>query len=213
MSAGNRPFYYENGELCCEAVPLRRIAARVGTPCYIYSASRILARYREFDRALGDYPHQICYSLKANANLHLLRLLARHGAGFDIVSGGELFRVIEAGGRAGRTVFSGVGKTAEEIDYALRSGVMLFNCESEGELRLLSEQASRRNMRARAGLRVNPQVDAKTHPYIATGLREHKFGIPMRQAEDLLWRFSEFVSGTFLPSPLTREGSIGSAGK
>jgi diaminopimelate decarboxylase len=181
-------FPYRDGELHCEGVSLRRIAEAAGTPCYVYSATAVIERYAEFDRALGAYPHRICYSLKANANLHLLRLLARKGAGFDIVSGGELFRALAAGARADRIVFSGVGKTAEELEYALRAGVLLFNCESEAELRLLGEIAVRMKKPARAGLRVNPQVNARTHPYIATGLREHKFGIPMREAEKLYLR-------------------------
>jgi diaminopimelate decarboxylase len=176
---------YRSGELFCEGVSVAKIVQRIGTPAYIYSASRIVARYREFDRSFGSYPHLVCYSVKANGNLQLLRLLARQGAGFDIVSGGELFRVLEAGGRADQVVFSGVGKTAEEIDYALRSGILLFNCESESELRLLSERASRRKQTARVALRVNPHIEARTHPHIATGLRQHKFGIAMEVAERL----------------------------
>ncbi len=164
---------------------MREIAARVGTPAYLYSCGRIRERYGQFVRALGGNNNLICYAVKANDNLALLRLLAGEGAGFDIVSGGELYRVLKAGGRASRVVFSGVGKTAEEIDYALKAGILLFNCESESELRLLSERAVKKKIRARVALRVNPQVNAKTHPYIATGLREHKFGISIRDAEKL----------------------------
>jgi diaminopimelate decarboxylase len=178
-------FRYRNRELHCEGVPLQEIAQEVGTPAYIYSGNRLVSHYREFDRALGSHPHMICYSVKANGNLQLLRLLARQGSAFDIVSGGELYRVLEAGGRPSRVVFSGVGKTAEEMDYALRSGILLFNCESESELRLLGERAIRQMKKARVALRVNPHVEARTHPHIATGLREHKFGIEMSEAERL----------------------------
>ncbi|MBI4465306.1 MAG: diaminopimelate decarboxylase [Acidobacteria bacterium] len=178
-------FFYRNEELYCEQVPLRKIAEAAGTPAYVYSAPQIVARFLEFDRALGDDPHLVCYAVKANSNLEILRLLARRGAGFDVVSGGELFRVLQAGGKASRTVFSGVGKTAEEMDYALRAGILLFNCESENELRLLSQRATRLRKQARVALRVNPQVSAATHPYIATGLEEHKFGIEMAAADRL----------------------------
>jgi diaminopimelate decarboxylase len=182
------PFRYQGNVMHCDGVSLERIAQTAGTPAYVYSAGHLLSRYCEFDKAFGRYPHHICYSVKANGSLHLLRWLARKGAGFDIVSGGELFRVLQAGGRADRTVFSGVGKTAEEIDYALREGVRLFCCESESELKLLSERAARLKKRARVALRVNPEVKARTHPYITTGLREHKFGIAMREAEKLYLR-------------------------
>jgi diaminopimelate decarboxylase len=178
-------FRYRGGELYCEGVPVHRIVESVGTPAYVYSSGQILVHYRQFERALGKYPHLICYAVKANANLEVLRLLAKQGAGFDIVSGGELFRVLEAGGRPSRVVFSGIGKTAEELDYALRSGILLFNCESESELRLLSERASRMKRTARAALRVNPHINAQTHPHIATGMQEHKFGIEMAAAERL----------------------------
>ncbi len=178
-------FRYRDGALFCEGVSVAEVVQRIGTPAYIYSANQIAAHYRKFNRAFGRYPHMICYSVKANGNLQVLRLLARLGSGFDIVSGGELFRVLQAGGRADRVVFSGVGKTAEEIDYALRSGILLFNCESESELRLLSERASRLQQTARVALRVNPHIEARTHPHIATGLRQHKFGIEMEAAEQL----------------------------
>ncbi|HWP84035.1 MAG TPA: diaminopimelate decarboxylase, partial [Terriglobia bacterium] len=184
-AAPSGAFRYRQGELYCEAVPLREIVRTVGTPAYVYSAQGVVSRYRAFDRALGTYPHMICYSVKANGNLHLLRLLARQGSGFDIVSGGELYRVLEAGGKPSRVVFSGVGKTVEELDYALRSDILLFNCESESELRLLGERAARQRKQARAALRVNPHVEARTHPHISTGLREHKFGIEMAAAERL----------------------------
>lgn len=185
---GAEAFSYRNGELYCDGVPARRIADQVGTPAYVYSGRRIAARFDEFNGALGNYPHMVCYSVKANSNLAILRLLARRNAGFDIVSGGELFRVLQAGGKASRTVFSGVGKTAAEMDYALRSGILMFICESESELRLLSERAHRLRATARVALRVNPQVSAETHPYIATGLEEHKFGLEMPVAEELYER-------------------------
>ncbi len=192
MSRAASAFAYRNGELYCDAVPARVIADAVGTPTYVYRSREILARYREFQQAFGNYPHLICYSVKSNANLGILRLLAKQRAGFDIVSGGELYRVLAAGGKASRTVFSGVGKTAAEMDYALRAGVLLFNCESESELRLLSERTARLGKQASVGLRVNPHVDATTHPYIHTGLTEHKFGIEMEAAEDLYRRAQEW---------------------
>ena len=176
-------FERHDGALHCEQVPLTTIAAEVGTPSYVYSASAIRARYRAYAAALQGVPHELHFAVKANSSLAVLALLAREGAGFDIVSGGELFRVIQAGGDPRRTVFSGVGKTAEEIDYALESGVASFNCESEGELAALRELAARRGRAPSVALRVNPDISAETHPYISTGLSEHKFGIPIEQAE------------------------------
>lgn len=164
-------------------MPLASIAARTGTPVYVYSADAILARYREYDAAFGDASHQVCYAVKANSNLAILNLLARAGAGFDIVSGGELFRVLKAGGDPRRIVFSGVGKTEAEIDDALGHGILSFNCESDGELDVLSRVATRRGQQANVALRVNPDVDASTHPYISTGLRENKFGIDIAEVE------------------------------
>ena len=177
------PFSYLHDQLCCGPVPLRDIAAAAGTPVYVYSADAILAQYRVYDQAFGAAPHQVCYAVKANSNLAVLHLLARRGAGFDIVSGGELFRVLEAGGDPGRIVFSGVGKTEAEIDYALGHGILSFNCESDAELDVLSRVATRRGQRANVALRVNPDVDASTHPYISTGLRENKFGIDIAEVE------------------------------
>lgn len=169
--------------LAIENVPLPRIASDAGTPCYVYSSAQILDRFREYQRALEGTPHTICYAVKANSNLAILRLLANAGAGFDIVSGGELFRVLKAGGAASKTVFSGVGKTADEIEYALKNGIHGFHCESEPELQLIDQLAGRRGAKARVALRVNPDVDAATHPYISTGLKEHKFGIDIAEAE------------------------------
>jgi len=172
--------------LYCEQFPLSELAQKFGTPLYVYSASMVMQRVRLFDRAFGRVPHTICYAVKANSNLTLLRMLAREGCGFDVVSGGELERVRMASPAAvKRTVFSGVGKTREEIETALRAGILLFNVESEEELNLLAACAARRRKTVRIGLRVNPEVSAPTHAYISTGLRKHKFGIPIEQARQL----------------------------
>jgi diaminopimelate decarboxylase len=175
-------YHYSDNRLFCEQVDLEEIAKSVGTPCYVYSAQSILDAYHAYDDSLGDLPHLVCYAVKANSSLAILAMLARAGAGFDIVSGGELFRVIKAGGDPVRTVFSGVGKTGEEIEQALRSGIRNFNCESEGELDEIDSVAAKLGMTAQFSLRVNPDVDAVTHPYISTGLRDHKFGIDIADA-------------------------------
>jgi diaminopimelate decarboxylase len=175
-------FSYSGNDLYCEQVPLADLAARAGTPAYVYSSQSILANYRAYDDALGDLPHLVCYAVKANSSLAVLALLARAGAGFDIVSGGELYRVIQAGGDPSKVVFSGVGKTAAEVEYALASGIRGFNCESEAELALIDALAARRGVKAAFSIRVNPDVDAATHPYISTGLSRHKFGIDIREA-------------------------------
>jgi diaminopimelate decarboxylase len=185
-------FSYQDNSLYCEDVPLVKIAKAVGTPCYVYSASGIRNAYRAYDRAFTDLPHNVCYAVKANATLAVLALLAKAGAGFDIVSGGELFRVLEAGGSPARVVFSGVGKTALEIEFALAKGIHSFNCESEAELALLDALAARANVTARFALRVNPDVNASTHPYISTGMREHKFGIDIAEAEAVYDRSRAF---------------------
>jgi diaminopimelate decarboxylase len=172
--------------LYCEDVPLQNLAERYGTPLYVYSAAMIRERYAAFDAAFRGLPHTICYSVKANSNLSILRLLARQGCGFDVVSGGELERVLAADRKAAkRVVFSGVGKTREELTAALRAGIMLFNVESESELWALAECAGRLRKTAPLALRVNPDVAAETHPYISTGLRKHKFGVPIREARAL----------------------------
>jgi diaminopimelate decarboxylase len=172
--------------LQCEDVDIIRLAEKFGTPLYVYSAEAIRARYRAIDAAFSGVPHTICFSVKANFNLSILKLLAKLGAGFDIVSGGELQRVLKAERKAvRRTVFSGVGKTAPEIDAALRAGILLFNVESESELLMLSARAAALKKRARLGLRVNPDVAAETHAYISTGLHEHKFGVPIDAAREL----------------------------
>ena len=176
-------FEYRDKRLVCEEASLKELAESAGTPCYVYSSRTILDRYRAYDRAFGDVPHTVCYAVKANSNLHLLKLLAGEGAGFDIVSGGELYRVLEAGGDPRKVVFSGVGKTTEEIGYALDCGILAFNCESEAEIELIDSIAGAKGKKARVAVRVNPDVDASTHPYISTGLRQHKFGVDIDEAE------------------------------
>ncbi len=178
-----RAFQYRDRALYCEDVALADIAERAGTPCYVYSSATILEHYRAYDETFGATPHTICYAVKANGNLALLRLLAQAGAGFDIVSGGELFRVLKAGGDPARIVFSGVGKTAAEINDALTAGIFNFNCESEPELALIDALAHRRGIQARVALRVNPDVEADTHHYISTGRLAHKFGVDIGEAE------------------------------
>jgi len=175
-------FVYRDGELYAESVPLSRIAAQLGTPCYVYSRATLERHWHAFDRAFAGHDHLVCYAVKANSNLAVLNLLARLGSGFDIVSGGELERVLRAGGDAGKTVFSGVGKSTAEIGAALDAGVLCFNVESEPELERINRIAVERGAQAPVSLRVNPDVDAKTHPYIATGLKQNKFGIPIAQA-------------------------------
>jgi diaminopimelate decarboxylase len=179
---------YRDHSLYLEDTPLADIARREGTPCYVYSRAAILERFQAYHQAFGDLPHKVCYAVKANGNLAILKLLADAGAGFDIVSGGELFRVLQAGADPGTVIFSGVGKTAQELDYALEHKIRSFNCESEPELALIDALASRRGIQARVALRVNPDVDAATHPYISTGLRQHKFGIDIAQAGEVYGR-------------------------
>jgi diaminopimelate decarboxylase len=185
-------FLYSGGKLYCELVDLDAIARSAGTPCYVYSAQSILDAYRAYDDAFGDMPHMICYSVKANSTLGILSLLARAGCGFDIVSGGELYRVLQAGGDPSRVVFSGVGKTAAEIQLALNSGIHNFNCESEAELAEIDAIAEKLDVTARFSLRVNPDVDAATHPYISTGLRDHKFGVDIAEAPAVYHRAKAF---------------------
>jgi len=173
-------------ELHAESLSLTRLAERFGTPLYVYSAAAIRERYRTFDQAFREFPHTVCYSVKANSNLSILKLLAKLGSGFDIVSGGELQRVLAVEKKAAaNVVFSGVGKQAGEIDAALRAGILLFNIESAGELELLAARAAHLRKRADFAIRVNPDVAANTHPYISTGLHEHKFGVPWRDAAEL----------------------------
>ena len=170
-------FSYRDGELYCEGVSLGKLASEHGTPLYVYSAKTIRDHYRRLDEALSGLDHRVCFAMKANSNLAVLDLLAREGAGFDIVSGGELFRVLKAGGRADACTFAGVGKTREEIEYALEQGVYSFNVESEAELEFINEVAGAMGRKAPVALRVNPDVDAQTHKYISTGKSHNKFGI------------------------------------
>ena len=182
-------FTYKNDELHCDGVPVSKLAKKFGTPLYVYSTTAIRERYRTLERAFHHVRHTLCYSVKANSNLSILRLLAGMGAGFDIVSGGELERVRRAQRKAlNKVVFSGVGKTADELKLALRNGILLFNLESEGEIELLARCATELRKTASVALRVNPDVPAETHPYISTGLREHKFGVPIGNARDLCRR-------------------------
>ena len=192
MKIPQRPFQYRENrktridELTCDEMPLSALAAKYSTPLYVYSASHIEARYKIFDAAFRTVPHTICYSVKANSNLSILKMLARRKSGFDVVSGGELERVLRADKSAARRgVFSGVGKTREEIELALKSGILIFNVESASELKVLAESASSLKKRALIAIRVNPDVSAETHPYISTGLREHKFGVPISEAWEL----------------------------
>lgn len=179
-----------------EGMSLPKLAERYGTPLYVYSAAMIAQRYAAFDAAFRGLPHTICYSVKANSNLSILRLLARKGCGFDVVSGGELERVLAANRRAAkRIVFSGVGKTREELNAALRCGILLFNVESESELQVLAECSARLRKRAAIALRVNPDVAAETHPYISTGLHKHKFGVPIGEARAL---YAEAANARYL---------------
>jgi len=172
--------------LCCDHLPLSKLAERYGTPLYVYSATAIRERLAAFENAFREFPHTVCYAVKANSNLSILRLLAREGCGFDVVSGGELERVLAADRRAARkVVFSGVGKSRDEMTAALKAGILLFNVESESELWVLAECAARLRTVARIALRVNPDVAADTHPYISTGLRKHKFGVPISSARSL----------------------------
>ncbi len=187
----NEAFRYENGTLVCEQVDLVSIGEAYGTPAYVYSSSAIRARFRAYQSAFSDLRCRICYSVKANSNLSVLRLLAEEGSGFDIVSGGELYRVLKAGGDAGTVVFSGVGKTASEIRFALEEGIHSFNCESEAEIETISGIANSLDRTASIAIRVNPDVDAITHPYISTGLREHKFGVSIKAAEALYQRAAQ----------------------
>lgn len=184
-------FSYRNGILACEDTPLAEIAGTYGTPAYIYSKRGIVARFQAYEQALAGIPHRVCFAVKSNSNLAVLRTLAQQGAGFDIVSGGELFRVLAAGGDPSSIVFSGVGKTDAEIRYAVESGIHSFNCESETEIRHISGIAAASGRKVSLAIRVNPDVDAATHPYISTGLREHKFGIDIHRAGELYLRAAD----------------------
>jgi len=184
-------FQYRGAELHAEGVPLADIAARHGTPCYVYSRATLERHWHAFDGAFRDRPHLVCYAVKANSNLAVLNVLARLGSGFDIVSGGELERVLAAGGDPAKTVFSGVGKGAGEMRRALAAGIRCFNVESEPELERLNQIAGELGRTAPIALRVNPDVDARTHPYIATGLKENKFGVDIEVAEAVYRRAAD----------------------
>ena len=185
------PFSYRDGTLFAEEMPVAQLAERFGTPLYLYSRAALEDRYNAFDEAFGDHPHRVCYAVKANSNLAVLNVLARCGAGFDIVSGGELERVLRAGGDPDKIVFSGVGKTAEEMAAALKAGIHCFNVESAAELELLNLVAGELDTTAPISIRVNPDVDAQTHPYISTGLKENKFGVDIQKAPALYQRAAE----------------------
>ncbi len=175
-------FNYQSGELYCENVPVRRIAAQVGTPFYLYSTATLEHHFRVFEAAFHGFPHIVCFAVKANANLAILRLFARLGAGADIVSGGELHRALAAGVDPGRIVYSGVGKRPDEIRAALKAGILSFNLESSQEMEEINRIAGRLQKKAPVSLRINPDIDARTHPYISTGLKKNKFGINLEQA-------------------------------
>ena len=175
-------FNYQSGELYCENVPVRRIAARVGTPFYLYSTATLEHHFRVFEAAFHGFPHLVCFAVKANANLAILRLFARLGAGADIVSGGELHRALAAGVDPGKIVYSGVGKRPDEIRAALKAGILSFNLESSQEMEEINRIAGRLKQKAPVSLRINPDIDARTHPYISTGLKKNKFGINLEQA-------------------------------
>jgi diaminopimelate decarboxylase len=175
-------FQYRNRELYCEDVPIRQIAQEVGTPFYLYSHHTLLHHFQVFDSAFSPIRHLVCFALKANSNLAILRIFAQEGAGADVVSGGEIYRALKAGIPAERIVYAGVGKSREEIEFALRSRILIFNVESSSELALINEIAKELGTHAQVALRINPDVDPQTHPYIATGLKRNKFGIDISMA-------------------------------
>ena len=175
-------FNYKGNELYAEDVPVRTLAEKYGTPLYIYSHKTLVRHFKAYDEAYKDFPHIVCYALKANSNGAVLRLLAKNGCGADIVSGGELFRAMKAGIPSEKIVYAGVGKTEEEIRSALKAKILMFNVESEDELREIDRVAGKMRTKAPVALRINPDIDAKTHPYISTGMREHKFGISIDDA-------------------------------
>jgi diaminopimelate decarboxylase len=175
-------FQYREGELYCEQVPVSRIAKEVGTPCYIYSYTTLVRHFRAYDGAFKSLPHIIAFAMKANSNIAILRLMAKEGSGVDIVSGGELFRALKAGVPPSKIVFAGVGKNAEEIREALKADILMFNVESSAELQAINEVAASVGTKARVALRINPDIDPKTHPYISTGLKKSKFGIAADRA-------------------------------
>src|SRR5438093_8238105 len=178
-------FHYQDGELYCEEVLLSRIAADMGTPVYVYSERTLERHVHVFDEAFQSVPHLICYAVKANSNINILRRFAEWGTGFDIVSGGELFRVLRAVRSAEKVIFAGVGKTPDEIRYALNTNILFFNVESSAELELIHSIARDAGKKARISIRANPDVDPRTHPYISTGMQKHKFGVSLAEAMEL----------------------------
>lgn len=191
-------FHFQDDELWVENLRLQSIAEKIGTPAYVYSRATLERHWHAFNAAFGSHPHLICYAVKANSNLAILHTLARLGSGFDVVSVGELERVIAAGGDPQKVVFSGVGKQVHELERALELGIYCFNIESYSELTLLNEIAGRKKQMAPVSLRVNPDVNANTHPYIATGLKENKFGIDIDQAREIYRRHTEFSHLQFI---------------
>jgi diaminopimelate decarboxylase len=175
-------FQYRDSQLFCEQVSVSAIADQLGTPFYLYSLATLRRHFTVFDQAFSSFPHLVCFSVKANSNLAILRVLVNLGGGFDIVSGGELYRALKAGCDPKKIVYSGVGKTSAEIDYALKSDILMFNVESTMELESIAEHARRMGKEAPVALRVNPDIDPRTHPYISTGLKENKFGIDIDRA-------------------------------
>ncbi|MGB0911186.1 MAG: diaminopimelate decarboxylase [Nitrospirales bacterium] len=186
-------FHYQDNQLYCENVSIDDIAHKVGTPCYIYSHKTLIRHFQAFDQAFNAIPHTIAYAMKANSNIAILRLMAQEGSGADIVSGGELFRAMKAGVPSNKIVFAGVGKSGDEIAQSLKADILMFNVESAGELQLINEVAGRVGIRARVALRINPDIDPKTHPYISTGLKKSKFGIGADRA------LEEFKAAKALP--------------
>lgn len=187
-------FNYIGNELYCEKIPVEKIIKEVGTPVYIYSARTLKNHYRAVDTAFTEIPHIICFAVKANSNIHILKLLAEEGSGADIVSGGELYRALKGGIDPGKIVFAGIGKTGEEITFALESGILMFNVESSLELQKINKIAGNMGLKARVALRINPDIDPMTHPYISTGLRKSKFGIDIKRA------LEEYEAASTLPN-------------
>lgn len=175
-------FHYRQGELYCEDVPLSRVVKEVGTPCYVYSYRTLVHHFRVYDGAFRNIPHIVAFAMKANSNLAVLRVMAKEGSGVDIVSGGELFRALKAGVPASKIVFAGVGKKPDEIRDALKADILMFNVESSAEVHAINDVAASMGVRARVALRINPDIDPKTHPYISTGLKKSKFGIAAERA-------------------------------
>ena len=190
----NDDFSYIAGELCAEQIPIANLAEKYGTPLYVYSHSALTRQFSSFSNAFSAIPHLVCFAMKSNSNIAILRLFSEMGGGLDIVSGGELYRAVKAGVPGEKIVFAGVGKSDEEIEYALKKEVLMFNVESEEEMFNINEVAQRNNKVARVALRVNPNVDPKTHPYISTGLKKSKFGIDIAKAREEYARAANFSS-------------------